>query len=117
MAVFQVRVKKQHDTKLITWENRYYVDGEDIADVSNNALDLVVAAEQAIHNAGVSIILQVTSDLPEGGEFISVPLSAACSNGVSGDELPGVLTLNCVFQTPGHGRPDRKYYHVFWGET
>lgn len=117
MTIFQVRIKKQHDTKLITWENRYYVDASSISVASNTCLDLLVVAEQNIHNAGITIIEQVTSDLPLGGSFIAVPLSAACVNGVSGDELPGILTLNCQFLNTAHGRPDRKYYHVFWGET
>lgn len=117
MAVFQVRLKKQHDTKLITWENRYFVSSDDLATAHSAALSDLVTMEQGLHNAGITIIQVITSDLPPGGDFASSVVSAACSNGVSGDELPGILTLNCVFDVTGFGRPDRKYYHVFWGET
>jgi hypothetical protein len=117
MAVFRVRVKKQHSTKLITWENRYYMSGDDLSSVHAKAFDLLIPCEQAIHQATVNIIGLVTSDLPVGGDFISTPVSAACLNGVSGDELPGILTLNITFDVEGFGLPDRKYYHVFWGET
>lgn len=117
MPIFQVRVRKRHDTKLIEWENRYYVSGSGLSSVSLACLDMLIPAEQGIHNAGVTIIRQTTSDLPVGGDFIAVPLDAACTNGVSGEPLPIFLTLNCQFDTTGFGRLDRKYYHVCWGET
>ena len=117
MVVFRVRIEKQHATKLIKWENRYYMSGDDLSSVHAKAINVMVPLEQAIHQASINIVRCVTSDLPEGGDFISTTLSEACLNGQSGDELPLVLTLNCVADKEGFGRPDRKYYHVGWGET
>jgi hypothetical protein len=117
MPIYRVRVRKKHDTKLIEWENRYYVDADSLTTASFAANTVLVAAEQAVHNAGITIIRVITSDLPEGGDFVSVPLNQACENGVAGDELPGILTLNVAFDKVGFGRNDGKFYHVFWGET
>lgn len=115
--VFQVRVRKQHDTKLIKWENRYYVLASDLLSAHTAAGNSLVTMEAGIHNAGITIIELITSDLPEGGDFIAENLTVPCTNGISGDELPGILTLNCTFQKTGFGRPDRKYYHGFYGEV
>lgn len=117
MAVFRARIVKQHSTKLIKWENRYYVKAESLEAAHGNVTTFLAEMEAAIHNASINIIQAITSDLPEGGDFISSPLSLIGLNGVSGDELPGILTLNAVFNKMGFGLPDRKYYHVFWGET
>lgn len=117
MTVFQVRLRKKHDTKLIEWENRYYVSASDLPTARSAALNELADMEAAIHNAGVTIVNVTVSDLPPGGDFTSDTVDHPCGNGVSGDELPGILTLNVVANTSGFGRPDRKYYHVFWGET
>jgi hypothetical protein len=117
MSVFQVRLRKKHDTKLIEWENRYYVSASDLPTARSAALNELADAEAAIHNAGVTIVNVTVSDLPVGGDFTSDAVDHACGNGISGDELPGILTVNVVANKVGFGRPDRKYYHVFWGET
>jgi hypothetical protein len=117
MPVYRVRIRKQHDVRLIEWENRYYVQADTISDADSIAGVALVDCETAIHNAGVTIIRRVVSDLPTGGAFITTPLSVACTGGQAGDELPPFLTANVTADVEGFGLPDRKYYHTFWGES
>lgn len=116
MTVFICRLRKQHSTKLIQWENRYYLSAADLATAHAAAIDALTAMEAAFHQATINIIKVVTSDL-SNDTFIAADTAIACTYGASGDELPGILTVNASFNVSAFGRPDRKFYHTYYGET
>lgn len=101
------------------WTNRYNVTATDLADASS-VIAGVLAAEQAVHIAGVRITkVRVSDTVPNTDNFITQNVNLNCTGG-AGALVALLAPFNCArvdFNVSGGGRPCMKYLRGCLDET
>jgi hypothetical protein len=111
-AVFVLDITKQHHSTLESWGNRYLIETTDLT-AAASAVPIVVAAEKAFHFDCVDFLsARVSTDTPDDGLWITVPLEGHGGQISTGKTMPLFLAMEARFLTSGFGPTLLKYYHT-----
>lgn len=116
MPLFIVDITKEFTLNGQTWGNRYIVEADTIGDAGGAGV-LIRDQEKRFHSTDVTITRQRVASLEaDNPDYVTTPLSIACLTGPPSSPVVPIQTVVRVdISRTGHGRPDRKFYHVCVG--
>lgn len=107
MALFKVDTQKTDGVRV--WSNRYILDAVSLAQAHDSAVNIIAAAEIAMHADFITIDHVRTSTLvPNDNSFLTTATDLAGTLASSGSPLP-LWNVVRADMTMSSGRPSRKY--------